>query len=366
MKAIIKPVIATLLLPTLSPLQGVAKIDYDYEYVNTVTGKALWTRTAKGMIVVDNDSIWALQPFSASRESMERFAGVVNRYRAELPAEIRIYAMPVPAHAAYYTPDSVGNLSRPHHPAMIQLFETLDKDITPVDIFGALGRHADEPIYLRTDHHWAARGAYYAARELAREAGVPFSPLSEYTPHTIDGFVGTMYRFSGDRRVKNCPEPFVYYVPKRDDYTTYYVDYRLDGSRKNVIGAAPEKTGPLFVKTSLSSSYCTFGGGDAKIIRVETNVRNGRRILLIKDSFGNALTPFLTGSFDEVHVIDCRFFARNIKSYIEEYDITDIVFCNNVTFCSNKKTTDMLLRYLTQPDRFLEENPEPVMQSDEN
>lgn len=339
---------------SLFTLPASAKIEYDYNYVNTTTGNAPWKRTAKGMIVVDNDSIWALQPFSASKDAMQRFAGVVNHYRAELPDSIRIYAMPIPASSAFYTPDSVGSVSRPHHPAMIQLFEALDKNVTPVDIFGALGRHASEPIYLRTDHHWGARGAFYAAEELAREAGVAFTPLSEFTPNTISGFVGTMYRFSGDPRVKNNPEPFVYYVPKNENYTTYYVDYRLDKSRKNVIGAAPEKTGPLFIKTSLGASYCTFGGGDSKIVRVETDTHNGRRALLIKDSFGNALTPFLLGSFEQVHVVDCRFFTRNILNYIRQHGITDVVFCNNVTFCANKRTTDMLERYLTQSDRFTE------------
>lgn len=338
---------ALLLMP-----QAYARTDSDYEYVNTVTNDAPFRRTAKGIIVVDNDSIWAFQPFSATPEAMQRFADLVNLYRSELPDSIRIYAMPTPSHAAFYTPEAASEYSQPSHPAMLQLFDGLDRGITPVDVFPALGRHAAEPIYLRTDHHWAPLGAYYASEKLAEAAGVPFTPLSEFTPHTVDGFVGTMYRYSGDIRVKKDPEPFVYYVPNDTNYTTTYVDYKLDKSRKRVIGANPEKTGPLFVKTSVSSSYCTFGGGDAKIVKVKTDVGNGRRVLLIKDSFGNALTPFLLGSFDEVHLIDCRFFASNIKDYIARHGITDIVFCNNLTFCANAKMVESITNYLTQENRF--------------
>ncbi|MCM1376864.1 MAG: DHHW family protein [Clostridium sp.] len=347
-----KQIVITSILVIAGVTSVLADIFPDYEYVNTITGQAPYRKTGRGMIVVDNDSIRAFQPFSASREAMERFADVVNSYNSLLPDTIAVYCMPVPSAAAYYTPDEASSISRPSHPAMLEMFSALNEEVIPVDLFPILGDHASEHIYLRTDHHWAPLGAYYAAEELARNAGVPFTPLSQFVMKTIPEFVGTMYKFSGDIRVKNCPEDFNYYVPLNENYTAYYIEYSLDRSRKHVIGEAPEKTGPLFVNTSVSSSYCTFGGGDSKIVKVKTDIHNGRRVLLIKDSFGNALTPFLLGSFEEVHVIDCRFFTKNAIQYILDNGITDVVFCNNLTFCGNKVTTDSLTEYITQQDRF--------------
>lgn len=331
-----------------------SEIEYDYTYVNTVTGNSPYVKTAKGMIVANNDSIWAMQPLAISNASMDRFAAMVNRYGKQLPDSVAIYVMPIPSHAAYYAPDAAfkSGITRSPHPAMIHLFESIDEGIIPVDIYGALGRHADEHIFLRTDHHWAALGAYYACQELAKEAEVPFLDLSHFTRHDRSGYVGTMHLYSGDSRVKNNPETFTYYTPDSIEYTTYYINYKLGQGGKQVIGAHPETVGPLFANQGPNATYVTFGGGDAKIIRVHTDVGNGRRALLIKDSFGNALTPFLLGSFEEVHVIDCRFFARNIKDYIAQHGITDVVFCNNISFCASKSVVDKLDRFLTQSNRF--------------
>lgn len=319
----------------------------DYVYKNNVTGDAKWIKTKKGIIVADNDSIWAMQPFSYNDQGMKNYAGIANKYAEIFADQADVYLMPLPSQAAFYLPDAVpATVSRPVHPAMLTMLDAASDIVIPVDVYEALGTHAEEPIYARTDHHWLPLGAYYAARELAKAAEVPFRDLSEYNTVTVPGYVGSMYNYSGDIRVKQNPEPFTYYVPKNDNYTTTYIDYKLSG--KNVVGSSPEKKGNLFIKTSTPAAYCTFGGGDAKIIKVETDVDNGRRILLLKDSFGNAITPFLLGSFEQVHVVDCRYFTKNIKKYIEDNGITDIVFCNNLSLAGLPKTVAAFEKYLVQ------------------
>ncbi|MBO7545201.1 MAG: hypothetical protein J6T19_00630, partial [Paludibacteraceae bacterium] len=83
-------------------------------------------------------------------------------------------------------------------------------------------------------------------------------------------------------------------------------------------------------KDGSGRAYCTFMGGDTKITKVETSTRNGRKVLILKDSFGNAIPGYLFGSFQEVHVIDGRYFTKNMVDYVSENGITDIVFANNV------------------------------------
>lgn len=36
-------------------------------------------------------------------------------------------------------------------------------------------------------------------------------------------------------------------------------------------------------------------GGDAKIVKVSTNAGTGRKLAIFKDSYGNALPPYLMG-----------------------------------------------------------------------
>ena len=70
--------------------------------------------------------------------------------------------------------------------------------------------------------------------------------------------------------------------------------------------------------------------------------------MILKDSFGNAIPGFLFGSFEEIHVIDSRYFTWNIRDYIEEHGITDILFANNAFHASTQATINSYERYLTQ------------------
>ena len=83
-------------------------------------------------------------------------------------------------------------------------------------------------------------------------------------------------------------------------------------------------------KDGSSLAYSTFMGGDTKLTQVRTDVANGRRLIILKDSYGNALPGYLMYSFEEIHVIDGRYFTHNMKDYVHEHQITDILFANNI------------------------------------
>ena len=183
----------------------------------------------------------------------------------------------------------------------------------------------------------------------AEVAGVPFPTLEEYDSVVIPDYVGTMYMYSKDIMIQQSPEDFIYYMPRHTEYTTYYINLKLDKKHHTVISEGEEHTNKFFLTSFTGSgSYCVFGGGDYKIIRVATETHNGRKLLILKDSFGNALTGYLLNSFEEIHVVDCRYFGRNIIKYATEFGITDILFANNLSHASNENTYNMYLKYLVQ------------------
>ena len=53
-------------------------------------------------------------------------------------------------------------------------------------------------------------------------------------------------------------------------------------------------------------------------------------------------------SFEEIHVIDCRYFNRNMIDYVKGNKITDILLANNMGHASNSATWEMYLKYLEQ------------------
>ena len=320
-----------------------------YNYENHVTADENAKIANAGIIIVGSgDKVRALMAFGGSAHGCTGYAKAANLYKDTFPS-VNVYCMVIPTAAEFYCPEKVKNRTRPQRPTIDNVIRHLAPGVKPVDIYETLGEHADEDIFLRTDHHWAPLGAFYAAQKFAEVANVPFHPLSDYDRKVVHHFVGNMYGYSQDISVKNAPEDFIYYVPRNVTYTTTYTDYTINENYR-VIGMGRPHKGVFFhrFKDGSGAAYCTFMGGDTRITRVETSTHNGRRLLILKDSFGNAIPGYLFYSFEQVHVIDSRYFTKNMVEYVKNHQITDILFANNIFKAYSSSTYAKYIRYLTQ------------------
>lgn len=267
-----------------------------------------------GQIVVQLDGhYWGISMYVGGKG--ENYVSYLNSFRSNVGDDVNVYCMLAPTSSAFYTPSNFSQYNGSHIDSINAIYGALDDGITTVDAYHALEQHLDEDIYLRTDHHWQPLGAYYAAQEFAKQAGVPFETVDNMTPKTYDDFVGSIYSFTEDTNLLNDPEVFTYYVPQ-NDYKCYYYNtaYEFD----NIY--------PFFIGMNRFTAYSTFMGSDDKIVRVETDVDNGRKLCVIKDSYGNAEIPFYMNSFEEIYVIDMRYFDLNIYDFVKEQGITDVLF----------------------------------------
>jgi len=288
---------------------------------------------SSGIILVGSgENVRALMGFFGTERGGEKYAEVINRYGATFGNAVKVWCMPIPTSTEFYCPEDAAKFTKKQWPVFNSIFSHLSNGVRAVDIYSVLSEHTDEAIYLRTDHHWAPLGAYYAAREFARVAGVPFMDLSHYEEHVVHRFVGSMYGYSQNVAVKKAPEDFVYHIPSEVEYTTTYVNYTLDEEFHVTGESRPFKSKYFFsFKDGSGAAYTTFMGGDIKMTKVETSTHNGRRLLVFKDSFGNAVPGYLFYSFEEIHVADFRYFTKDVVSYVDENHITDILFANNIT-----------------------------------
>lgn len=308
-------------------------------------------RSKTGIIIHDmGDSIVrAMEPFKGVPEGGKWYSDALNQYPRKAGDGVRFYSMVIPTSAEYYLPASAKNMCSAEKPVMNNMKRCLSDSITWVDVYTVLSRHVKEPIYARTDHHWLPLGGYYAAKEFARIANVPFRELSEYKKMVIYDYVGSMARFSRDPKVRTSPEEFVYYVPKDSTYSTTFVGHNV-GKRGVVLSVTEPFDGPFFVqhKQGSGSAYCTFMGGDYRTTHVKTEVKNGRVLMIIKDSYGNALPAYLFSSFQEIYVVDFRYFTKNIIDFIKERKVTDVLFANNLQHAYSHGTSNKLVGLLNK------------------
>ena len=320
------------------------------EYENDITADENAKIANAGIIIVGKgDKTRALMAYGGGPHGCVGYAKAANEYKATFGKKVNVYCMVIPTAVEFYCPDKAKRCTHQERPTINNVYAHLSDSVKAVDIYTALGKHAKEDIFLRTDHHWAPLGAYYAAMTFAKVAKVPFRGLADYNRKVITGYVGSMYGYSGDIAVKKAPENFVFYVPSKVKYSTTYINYTINRDY-HVTGEGKPVRGVFFAhfRNGSPGAYCTFMGGDTKITQVRTSTKNHRRLLILKDSFGNALPGFLFYSFEEVHVVDSRYFTKNMKDYVRENKITDILFANNIFKAYSRHTYGAYTRFLKQ------------------
>lgn len=186
------------------------------------------------------------------------------------------------------------------------------------DVLGTLEAHKSEPIYYRTDHHWTTLGAYYGYTAVAKAMGVSPVPLSDYSETVVSReFYGTAWSSSGFSWV--APDSISVYVP-------------ADGVTVTNYPTGTAEPGSMYVEAFLEAKdkYKFFYGGNTPLLTIETEHTDAPSLLILRDSYADSLSPFLTAHFSKIHIIDLRYYKTSLRAYIDANDIDQILVCYNV------------------------------------
>ncbi len=283
-----------------------------------------------------------LELYGGNQKQAVRYAEILNDFAASLDSSVNVYSMVIPKSSAYYL-NQVSNESIVKRYASCnkddidKISETLSDRVIDVNIYNTLGIHSNEEIYARTDHHWTALGAYYASEVFAKAAGVGIDDLSQFNEVRREGYLGTYFTWSGhNTALLNNPEDFLAYYPDADYTATYYSPADLTSNER-------KHDGGFFWEISdsqRSSWYSTFIRGDSYSVKAVSNdCKNGRKLLIVKDSYGNALAPFMLEGFEEIYIVDGREYKNSLRSTIDKYGITDVLFAQ-CTFSATSSDTN--------------------------
>ncbi len=265
--------------------------------------------------------------------NLDAFGGLLAKIAEILPGK-DIYSITGPTSASFYASErySTGSYDQSRAEGKI---ESNAAGVKVVEAYDELLAHRDEDIYFRSDVHWTALGAYYAYSAFCRSAGItPASLENDFTPGTYEPFLGGLYsqiyKQPQAARLKNDPEKLDYYVPK----TGYQLTLFEMGNLK-----APYDVGSI-INTDFDRlgayKYSCFAWGDQRMERITTNAPGGRSVLVVKDSYGSALVPFLIPNYSKIYVIDPKGFNIegaldfDAKTLIRDENIDDIIFCFSI------------------------------------
>ena len=199
--------------------------------------------------------------------------------------------------------------------------------------------------FFRTDHHWKPEAAFFAWQALTDELegryGLAADPAltdpANWDTRVLEHFflgsqgkrVGSLYAGADD---------ITLYTPKFDTELTYSCP------AYGFTRTGPFETSVCFPERVAQQDwfngnpYTYYAGGDYPIATI-TNHKNpdGPRVVLLRDSFACALTPFLALSCSELTTIDLRYFEGDLLDTIAglEPDIALTLYAASTTRLDN-------------------------------
>ena len=190
----------------------------------------------------------------------------------------------------------------------------------------------EEQLYYKTDHHLTSAGAYLMYQCFCAEQGLEAKEFKVSETH--GGFYGTAYSRSGLWLEK--PDTLTVMKPEDPAQVSVTID---DGRGEQVYDS-------LYFPEHLSEmdQYPVFLNGNHSLVTVENkDCRNGKRLLLVKDSFAHCFATFLIENYEEICMVDLRYFRGDVSVLAEEKGLNEILYLYGAENLASSKDTAWLM-----------------------
>ncbi len=179
---------------------------------------------------------------------------------------------------------------------------------------------ADETkqLYYRNDHHWTSGAAFDVCAAWLADKGYGSMSVDQFSVSTVtESFEGTIASKLG---ISGRPDSIQRYDPV-ESYDYYLIYNQSDDIRNTMYQDSYLDT---------KDKYAYFYGGNYGLIETRMpEAGTGRRLLIIKDSYAHCFAPLTCGYFDEVDLLDPRYYNASISELIASKSYTDVLFLFN-------------------------------------
>lgn len=181
--------------------------------------------------------------------------------------------------------------------------------------------------FYKTDHHWNYNGSYNGYKEV-----IDLLNVKEPAIHIQDKkcllakFSGSKSRAIGAQYVlKDMFCIYEFDIPKQD---------LTCGTEKCIFGH-----GEKYVNNTLKEvTYGDYYGGDYGLLEIVTENEKKDNLLIIGESYDNAINLLVASHFHKTYNIDLRNYEYlmnkefNIKQFIKDHNIDKVLFIGNIDF----------------------------------
>ena len=260
------------------------------------------------------------------------YAAAISKIKKALGDSVTVYNIIVPTHCGITLPqrffDTYGISDQNHY--INTILNSYTEDIIGINPFQTLMHHRDEYLYFNTDHHWTGLAAYYAYQDFCRTAGINALQLTQLTEGSIEGYYGSLTNYV-DTSLVNV-DTVHYYTMDADTSTSVFDEY----------GGNEQPTRLFHDYAEGVNAYGVFLGGDSPLMVCRNQDGNGRKIAVVKESYGNAFSPYIALTYSETHMIDFRYISFDFEQYLKDNEIDEVIFVNNTMASATPNRIDEL------------------------
>ena len=283
-----------------------------------------------GKIYTQNTGDPAISPY---------FAKMLNVYADSLRGKARVFSAVAPLSSAFIPLPNYERYALRNEKTLQAIQTNLNPGVYFADVMGEMNQHYNEYLWYGSDHHWTGLGAYYGYVAFCKAAGITPVPLSSMEKKERKGFLGTLYELTRDQSVRDNPDRVETYIPPGiETKAVYYNAYDF-------------KYPQLSKVFCNSPNYSAFICGDTPLMKITTNVKNGKKIAVVKNSMGNAFVVYLISHYEQIYVVDFRYSKHNLLKIMKEAQVNDLVFAVGMYAAVSRGTIGMMRNLAYQKDQ---------------
>lgn len=288
--------------------------------VKTVVERMMLKRESKDIYFAGDDYLIEKHTGTFTSDTAQRNIGTLQQFAQKylgqfgtdhmtfivVPNAVDILRDKLPAYASPYDEEDY-----------LKQIKSVLPENTWMDVSEILEQHREEEIYYRTDHHWKTLAAFYTFQAWAGRQGYSVPEQSDYEEETVtEEFEGTIQSKLGIDTVMDSIE---LYHQKEDIFYEVWKNEEKE----------PQYSVYDYSALDTKSKYDVFFGGNHARVKITTKADTGRKILVLKDSYAHCFVPFLLTEFDEIDMLDIRYYSQKISDLVAEGGYTDLLFLYN-------------------------------------
>ncbi len=295
---------------------------------NNILGIKVIYKDDTTIVKTDSESLIEISPPKSASE-LDEIVGCIEKLKhvSENNGASFLYCA-IPSKNNYVTtPSNVMDFTEDNYNEYVK--KIYDADIPILDLSSIMTDKKDTDIYFSTDHHWKPQYGLKASGAICEELydrygfsyNKEYIDIQNYNIKTLpDYFLGSWGKKVGAYFSWNGADDFDLITPKFETSLAFeepLIEKKREGAfEETVLFMSNVEEKNLYNK----SPYATYCDGDCRLQIIKNHLKlDGKKIVIVRDSFACVVTPYLSLQTNELHCCDMRDFISGEKINMAEY-----------------------------------------------